>query len=146
MTLPARPLATRARPQLYKIADAHYTLDGEGGRCQLEITQVRRNHSGELCGTVDVRTTLAGAMTLDGDGTIARFEGVSLSSPHRRQLALAVEHRELAQVRERYHSLLNERREAWMAEHGHQVTVSEYLFAGEAAGDLLVRPAAGVSS
>src|SRR5690349_3097615 len=85
MTMPARPLATRERPQFFTVSDGHYLLDAEGGKCHLEVSRVSRDRYGDLRAALDVRTTLTGALALDSDGTIARFDSANLSQPQRRR-------------------------------------------------------------
>lgn len=90
----ALPIAPHQRPHLVTIGDGHYVLDAEDAKCHIEVSQVRRDRNGELRGTIDVRTVLAGALTLDDQGTLNRYEGVYLASPQRRrELALDLERR-----------------------------------------------------
>ena len=78
-------LATPPRPRLYTVGEGHYYLDADADKCMIEVSQVRRDRNGELRGTLDVRTALAGALVLDDQGTINRYEGVYLMSPQRRR-------------------------------------------------------------
>ena len=98
------------RPRLLRIGDGHYVLDADAARSYLEASQVRRDRNGELRCTLDVRTALVGALVLDAQGTLNRYEGAYLSSPQRRrEIAVDLERRAKTQRADLdWHSLLDD--------------------------------------
>lgn len=80
-----REFDTPERPRLLRIGDGHYVLDAEAAHCHLEASQVRRDRNGELRCALDVRTVLVGALTLDDQGTLNRYDALNISDPRRRR-------------------------------------------------------------
>lgn len=102
--------ASKWTRDFYIVSDAHYVYDCLSEGCLFEVTRVRRDQFGELRCAIDVRTTIRGALVLDDQGTLARYDSFNLSDSRRRREAAAdLERRAKTQRSELdWHSRLDE--------------------------------------